>query len=135
MLEWWEKIDREEVLKAVRATIPNGGCVVLLGPESSGHRQAADLIEDLVREHRYTCFRSSRRSRPSGARAVLLGLWEDMEPPPSVGVIPPWITGAAYLSLPDVVEMVIRVARAVQPAALVLEDVDRDLPLGGYEMS
>jgi hypothetical protein len=134
MLEWWERVDRERELEVVRKLVPDGGCVVLIGDERSGRHQVAKLAEDFLRDFGHDCHRIAQASYPMDLRRTLLRVWEKLSPAPAPTVIPPWVARAGFISTSEVITEVVKLlGRRANRPALVLEDIDRDTPLQGYE--
>jgi hypothetical protein len=121
-IEWWERTDREEVVDATRALVPDGGALVLIGDDYSGRAQAVRLAaEFLAQTCGYTCYGSSQRELAGGIRTALTLLLNSLDPPASPGAF-----GSAFLQETpyELVDAIVTKLPALTKPALVLHDID-----------
>ena len=129
-VQWWERINRKEVIGGVAAISSNGGCLVLQGDDQSGRSQAASLsYEELSRRG----FQVERVVPEDGCswmeRRALAKAWDALAPAAS-GLS---LSGGGDLELSQPLRGLhwpeVRpnsTSRTGQTIALVFDDVGRD---------
>jgi hypothetical protein len=119
---WWEKTDREEVIRAARALSTGKGILILRGDDLSGREAAVRIAVDILEETLgYHCYGSSQRETSGNVRTALALLLNSIDPPASPGGF-----GAALAneSLPSIVDAVLARLPTLPNPAMILEEVD-----------
>lgn len=124
---WWIGVDRDQLLTETRGLVPDGGCLVIQGDDSSGRAQALQLAENFLLGLGLETLLVSSKGQPATLRNQILEIWARVIDPPATGIAP-WVT-AANLPLATLCGRIAAVLSDAGLTAILIEDVDRDEPL------
>lgn len=124
-MNWWDLIDREEAIEAVRRLVPLGGCLVLSGDDLSGRVQAGALVAQALASFGYTVIRPEIGARPATLRRMLVEVWKVLAGPLTPEEVPPWVASAFRLSCQTLITEIRSLPLEENKTALLLEDPDR----------
>lgn len=123
---WWERVDRHELMAAVRDAAA-GGCVVLEGDARSGRAQAANLAEGTLIAAGYRVCRVQPTRAPWTTLEALTEAWRRLRSSNNAGYVlgaAAQVAGRPINWLTDQLSDMLRSADL--PTALLIEDLDRD---------
>lgn len=133
-VEWWELVDRRELLLALRDLLPKGGCLVAVGSARSGQMTASRLCRWFLAERGFSVVSVlPSPGVPSMARDSLLRAWQGVSPPVPVGQLAPWVTRRRYITMPEIIEEI--AATTVSGSsrlAFVFADIDEAGPVAPH---
>lgn len=135
MSEWWQGVDRQDVVTAARSLAAGPGCLVLVGDERSGRDHALGLVEDMLKSCDLDVLTIGSDDQPATLRTLLYVAWKTLVPR-QPGYQPEWVIAHGGISTRDIVG---RIREAVltrpEPRALVLRDLGRDCRLEEYDLA
>jgi hypothetical protein len=135
MMEWWQRVDRQDVVEAARELIQGHGCLVLVGDEHSGRDHALSLVEDVLSSCDLGVLGIGSDDQPATLRTLLHQCWKTLVPR-RPGYQPEWVIAHGAMSTRDIVGRIREAALSGrEPCALVLRDLGRDCRLEEYDLA
>jgi hypothetical protein len=133
-LEWWEGVDRRELLVALRETLPRGGCVVAVGPARSGQMTASRLCRSFLVERGFSVvWVPPSPGIASTPRDALLRAWEEAAPPVPVGQLGPWVTQRRHITMHEIIDQLVAITQSgPSRRAFVFADIDEAGPIAPH---
>src|SRR6266511_668272 len=95
MTRWWERIDRQAELSAIRRLVPRGGCLIFKGDKYAGREQMANLAGERLEAFGRRVVRAAPPYGFPGVKQLLIEIWTQVHPPIPAGDLPPWTVRAA----------------------------------------
>lgn len=134
MLEWWEQIDRRELLLALRDVLAGGGCVVAEGRGRCGRPTAGRLCREFLAERGFSVVAVPPSPNVgSMIRDPFLRAWESSAPPVPVGQLGPWITKRRHITIAEIIDQIVNLtSSSTMRPAFIFEDVDETGPIAPH---
>jgi hypothetical protein len=135
-MEWWESVDRDEVIEGIRRLVPGGGCLVLRGSDLAGGYQALSLAQSVFDDFGYTCHRVAVSRGVTSTRSLFFRAWEMLGPRPLPSEIPPWVARRGSATEAELIDRLGELVHASSVrVAMLFEAVDRDHGLTAQDCS